>query len=46
MASPQEEAEKGLNTTSQQTKPNQGTKPAQKLKSKISPQKEAKAQHN
>jgi hypothetical protein len=35
MAHPQEEAEKGLNTTSQQTKPNRGTKSAQTLKSKF-----------
>jgi hypothetical protein len=35
MASPQEEAEEGLNTTSQQSKTHWSTKSAQKLKSKL-----------
>jgi hypothetical protein len=36
-ASPQEEAKAGLNTTSQQTKPNFSTKSARLLKSKLVP---------
>jgi hypothetical protein len=37
MASPQYEAEKGLNTTSKKSKPNRSKEPAKKLKSKLVP---------